>query len=199
MTASNPAGVEPQRAARLLREAERLRNFPTYPLADVPQLKRELIASGVDVIDLGAGDADLAPPPAAVDALREAAGRPAMSRYPFQLGLPSFREAVAAWMGRRFGVALDPMREILPLIGSKEGIAHVAFCYVGRGDATILPDPGYAPYLGESGVGHAQDNLVAIPVRHPVHHQRKDKRDDHPALAAKKAAHRNHQHCEQRQ
>lgn len=131
-----------------VRLADRLRTFPAYPLADVPQIKRELIAKGVDVIDLGAGDADLAPPPAAVTALREASANPLMGRYPFQLGLPAFREAIAAWMHRRFGVKLDPFREILPLIGSKEGIAHLAFCYVNPGDATIVPDPGYQPYVG---------------------------------------------------
>src|SRR5690606_29253220 len=114
----------------------------------VPQIKRELIAKGVDVIDLGAGDADLAPPPAVVAALQEAAMQTAMSRYPFQLGLPAFREAVSAWMEKRFGVKLDAYREILPLIGSKEGSAHIAFAYVGPGDATVFPDPGYLPYLG---------------------------------------------------
>ncbi len=128
--------------------AERFRNFPAYPLADVPQIKRELRAKGVDVIDLGAGDADLAPPPAATEALIRAAGEPDMGRYPFQLGLPAFREAVVAWMDRRFGVQLDPFKEILPIIGSKEGIAHLAFCYVGPGDYTIVPDPGYQPYVG---------------------------------------------------
>ena len=131
-----------------LRRAARFEGFPAYPLADVPQLKRELTARGVDVIDLGAGDADLAPPPAAVEALRAAVATPAMSRYPFQLGLPAYREAVTGWMERRFGTRLDPYREILPLVGSKEGIAHLAFAYVGPGDATILPDPGYQPYVG---------------------------------------------------
>jgi LL-diaminopimelate aminotransferase len=132
----------------MIQLAQRFTNFPSYPLADVPQIKRELVARGVDVIDLGAGDADLAPPPAAVSALSEAASRPEMSRYPFQLGLPVFRERVAAWMQQRFGVALDPYREILPLIGSKEGIAHIAFAYVSAGDITVFPDPGYQPYLG---------------------------------------------------
>ena len=128
--------------------AARFDAFPPYPLADVPQLKRELRERGVDVIDLGAGDADLAPPPAAVEALQAAATDPAMSRYGFQLGLPAYREAAAAWMERRFGVRLDPYREILPLIGSKEGIAHLAFAYAEPGDAVVLPDPGYQPYRG---------------------------------------------------
>lgn len=122
--------------------------FPPYPLAEVPRIRRELRAKGVDVIDLGAGDADLAPPPAAVAALKAAADDVAMSRYGFQLGLVEFREAVAGWMERRFGVSLDPMGEILPLLGSKEGIAHLAFGYVGPGDATVMPDPGYQAYRG---------------------------------------------------
>jgi len=130
------------------RLAARFREFPTYPLADVPQIKRELQARGVDVIDLGAGDADLPPPPAAIEALVRAASNPAMSRYAHQLGLPAYREAVSAWMERRFSVRLDPYSEILPIIGSKEGIAHLAFCYVDPGDVTIVPDPGYLPYTG---------------------------------------------------
>jgi LL-diaminopimelate aminotransferase len=143
--------------------ATRIATFPSYPLADVPQIKRELLAKGVDVIDLGAGDADLSPPPAVLRTLTEAVGQPAMGRYPFQLGLPAFREAVAEWMRSRFGVDLDPYRELLPLIGSKEGIAHIAFCYVGPGDATIVPDPGYQPYAG--GTLLAGGEPVAIALR----------------------------------
>jgi LL-diaminopimelate aminotransferase len=143
--------------------AARFAGFPSYPLADVPQIKRDLIARGVDVIDLGAGDADLAPPPDAVRALVDAAGRTEMSRYPFQLGLPAFREAVSAWMSKRFGVKLDPFREVLPLIGSKEGIAHLALAYVGPGTATVFPDPGYLPYLG--GTLLAGGDPHAVPLR----------------------------------
>src|SRR5690606_5676043 len=95
-----------------IRLASRFDDFPPYPLADVPQIKRELIARGVDVIDLGAGDADLEPPPAAREALVAATRDVAMNRYPFQLGLPAFRESVAAWMEQRFGVELDPFREL---------------------------------------------------------------------------------------
>ena len=84
---------------------ERSRAFqslPGYPLAGIPELKRRLAAQGVDVIDLGAGDAHLMPPPKALDALTEAVGQSDMSRYGFQLGLPAFRDAVARWMQRRF-------------------------------------------------------------------------------------------------
>ena len=140
----------------------RFDDFPPYPLADVPRLRRELRAQGVDVIDLGAGDADLAPPPAAVSALKAATDDVAMHRYGFQLGLVEFREAVAAWMEKRFGVGLDPMREVLPLVGSKEGIAHLAFGYVGPGDATVVPDPGYQPYRGGTLLAGGTPHLVPL-------------------------------------
>jgi LL-diaminopimelate aminotransferase len=142
--------------------ADRFNDLPGYPLADVPQIKRDLIAKGVDVIDLGAGDADLAPPPAAVEALVASTDDPKMSRYGFQLGLPAYREAVARWMEARFGVALDPYKEILPIIGSKEGIAHLAFCYVNPGDLTIVPDPGYQPYIGGTLLAGGEPYLVPL-------------------------------------
>ena len=122
--------------------------MPEYPLAAIPQKKRELAARGVDVIDLGAGDADLAPPPAAVTALEHAAHTPAMSRYGFGLGLVAFRETVAAWMTKRFGQRFDPMTEIVPLIGSKEGISHLALAYLEPGRYAIIPEPGYNAYQG---------------------------------------------------
>ena len=130
------------------RVAARFAAFPRYPLADVPEIKRKLKAEGVDVIDLGAGDADMPPPGAAVAALQASAGVTEMSRYPFQLGLPSFRAAVAAWMERRFGVKLDPLTELLPLIGSKEGIGHIHLAFVEPGDEVLIPDPGYPTYQG---------------------------------------------------
>jgi LL-diaminopimelate aminotransferase len=117
-------------------------------LAGIPQKKRDLLARGVDVIDLGAGDADLAPPPAAVAALTKGAETPALNRYGFGLGLMAYREAVAGWMRTRFGVEFDPLREVVPLIGSKEGISHLALAYVEPGDVTIMPDPGYPAYIG---------------------------------------------------
>jgi LL-diaminopimelate aminotransferase len=128
--------------------SERLRGLPEYPMAGIPAKKRELVARGVDVIDLGPGDADLAPPEAAVKRLAEAAANPAMSRYGFGLGLMEYREAVVRWMRKRFGVDFDPIREIVPLVGSKEGIAHLALAYVNPGETTIVPEPGYMCYLG---------------------------------------------------
>jgi LL-diaminopimelate aminotransferase len=142
--------------------ARRIAELPDYPLARVPAKKRELIARGMDVIDLGAGDADLAPPPAAVHRLAEAARDPAMSRYGFGLGLVQFRETVVAWMKTRFGVEFDPINEIVPLIGSKEGIAHLALAYVGPGDLTIVPEPGYLAYLGGTTLSDGKPYLYAL-------------------------------------
>ena len=127
---------------------DRFKAFPVYPLAHVPVKKRELLQRGVDVIDLGAGDADLAPPPAAAEALVKAAHTPSMGRYGFGLGYVPFREAISAWMQMRFGQRFDPIAEVVPLIGSKEGIAHIAFAYLGRGDVAIVPEPAYQAYIG---------------------------------------------------
>jgi LL-diaminopimelate aminotransferase len=132
----------------LPRLAARFDTLPEYPLATIPQKKRELAARGVDVIDLGAGDADLAPPPKAIEAIAKAAQQPAMHRYGFGLGLVSFRETIAAWMRKRFSVEFDAFNEIVPLIGSKEGIAHLAFAYVEPGRVAIVPQPGYNAYQG---------------------------------------------------
>jgi LL-diaminopimelate aminotransferase len=131
----------PTRAARFF-------TLPEYPLATIPQKKRELAARGVDVIDLGAGDADLAPPQAALDRMREAVLEPALSRYGFGLGYVPYREAVSAWMQKRFGVRFDPFTEVVPLLGSKEGISHLAFAYLEPGCVSIIPEPGYNPYQG---------------------------------------------------
>jgi LL-diaminopimelate aminotransferase len=134
-------------------------------LASIPQKKRDLIARGVDVIDLGAGDADLPAPPRAVEALAEAAQDPAMSRYGFGLGLPAFREAAVAWMEKRFGQRFDPLTEIVPLIGSKEGIAHLALAYLEHGDVAIIPDPGYLSYLGGTLLSGAHPYMYPITPR----------------------------------
>jgi LL-diaminopimelate aminotransferase len=127
---------------------DRLLSLPEYPLSGIPEKKRELIARGVDVIDLGAGDADLSPPPAVIERLAAAARIPTMSRYGFALGLVEYREAVARFMKRRFNQEFNPLKEIIPLIGSKEGISHLAFAYTTKGDYTIVPEPGYNSYVG---------------------------------------------------
>ena len=147
------------------RLSHRFHHFPAYPLAHVPQRKRELLLRGVDVIDLGAGDADLAPPAAAVAALQRAAETPSLGRYGFGLGHVPFREAIVAWMERRFGTRFDPMAEVVPLIGSKEGLAHVAFAYLGAGDVAIVPEPAYQAYLGGTLMSDAQPFVYPLRPR----------------------------------
>ncbi|GJG88260.1 LL-diaminopimelate aminotransferase [Gemmatimonadetes bacterium T265] len=145
------------------RTADRFRTLPTYPMAHVPVRKRELLAAGRDVIDLGPGDADLAPPPAAVDALRAALEHPAMHRYGFGLGHVPFREAIARWMRRRFGLTFDPVTEVCPLLGSKEGIVHFCGAFLQRGDVAVVPEPGYLAYLGGTLLNEAE--VYAYPIR----------------------------------
>ncbi|MBI1723279.1 MAG: aminotransferase class I/II-fold pyridoxal phosphate-dependent enzyme [Gemmatimonadetes bacterium] len=147
------------------RLAARVHQLPGYPLADIPRRKLELIAAGVDLIDLGAGDADFPPPPVAVAALRRALDDPAMSRYGFQLGLPAFREAIVRYHRRRFGTGFDPMAEVLPLIGSKEGIAHFAQAVCGPGDVAVVPEPGYQCYLGGAICSGAEPRLYPLTAR----------------------------------
>lgn len=153
------------RIAIMLTSAARLDRLPPYPLAHIPQRKRELLARGVDVIDLGAGDADLAPPPAAVEALTRAARDPALGRYGFGLGYVPYREAVSRWMERRFAQRFDPLTEIVPLIGSKEGIAHIAFGYLQPGDVAIVPEPGYMAYAGGALLSDAEVYAYALRPR----------------------------------
>lgn len=142
---------------------DRLRRLPPYPLADVPAIVARLRAEGREVLDLGAGDAGLPVPAAAVDGLREAAARPELQRYAHQRGLPELRTAVADWMERRFGTRPDPSTEVLPLLGSKEGIAHLALAAVEPGDTVLVPDPGYAPYFG--GAYFAGARVARVPLR----------------------------------
>ena len=134
-------------------------------MAELPAIKRRLIQQGVDVIDVGAGDADFAPPRIAVETLARAAQDPAMSRYAFQLGLPAFREAAAGYMQRRFALKLDPFTEVHPLLGSKEGIAHLAAAVLDPGDVAIVPVPGYAVYHGGTVLADAEPYLYDLTPR----------------------------------
>ncbi len=126
--------------------ARRLDRIPPYLFADTDRRLRELRARGVDVINLGIGDPDLPPPPFLIEAMQQAAAVPANHRYPSYNGLPAFREAVATWYRRRFEVELDPDREVLALIGSKEGIGHMALAFIDAGDVALVPTPGYPTY-----------------------------------------------------
>ncbi len=145
--------------------SKRVAHLPPYPMAELPTIKRRLIQQGVDVIDVGAGDADFAPPAVAVQALARALQDPAMSRYAFQLGLPAFREAAAAYMQRRFGLSIDPFKELHPLLGSKEGLAHLATTLLDPGDLAIVPVPGYAVYHGGTVLADGEPYLYDLTPR----------------------------------
>ncbi len=129
-----------------IKTAARLGLLPPYLFAELDRLKKEVAASGVDVISLGIGDPDLPTPQHIVASLARAAALPQNHRYPDYEGLASYRQAAADWFRRRFGISFDPAREVCALIGSKEGIANFATAIVDPGDIVLIPDPGYPVY-----------------------------------------------------
>ena len=126
--------------------ARRLSRIPPYLFAEIDRKVQEKKAAGVDVISLGIGDPDLPTPARIVSALQEAAADPANHQYPSYFGLKELREAISAWYKARFGVELDSVSEILPTLGSKDGISHAPFAFVDPGEVVLAPDPGYTPY-----------------------------------------------------
>ncbi|QGP92970.1 LL-diaminopimelate aminotransferase [Neomoorella glycerini] len=127
-------------------EARRIRELPPYLFARIEKKIEEARERGVDIISLGIGDPDLPTPAHIIDKLVEQAHNPENHRYPTSVGMLSFRQAVADWYRNLYNVDLDPRREVVTLIGSKEGIAHISFCYVDPGDINLVPDPGYPVY-----------------------------------------------------
>jgi LL-diaminopimelate aminotransferase len=126
--------------------AKRLNKLPPYLFVEINRKIAELQAEGKDVVNFGVGDPDLPTPFHIIEKMCQAAHDPVNHRYPETGGLLELRHAVAEWYERRFGVTLDPAKEVLPLIGSKEGIGHMALCVVDPGDLALVPDPGYPPF-----------------------------------------------------
>lgn len=127
--------------------SKRLDMIPPYLFAEISRIKNEAKASGADIIDLGIGDPDLPTPAPVIEALTQAATNPETHRYdetPF--GWSSFLEAAVDWYAAEFGPRLDPKSEAVQLIGSKEGLAHLAWAYIDAGDVAIVPNPGYTVY-----------------------------------------------------
>jgi len=126
--------------------ATRIKNLPPYLFAEIEKKVEFIRNQGKEVIDLGIGDPDLPTPDFIIERLYNEAKRPENHRYPSYRGLAAFRKAVTAWYEKRFGIRFDPDREVVSLIGSKEGIAHFAWCLVDPGDIVLASDPGYPVY-----------------------------------------------------
>jgi LL-diaminopimelate aminotransferase len=146
-----------------IQPADRIKALPPYLFARIDELKAEARARGADLIDLGIGDPDLPTPPHIVAAMQKAAADPRHHQYPSYVGMESFRRAAADWYGKRFGVKLDPGKEVIALIGSKEGIAHFPAAFVNPGDVVLVPDPGYPVYA--TWTKFVGGELVYMPLR----------------------------------
>lgn len=128
--------------------SKKFNNLPQYLFVEIDRAKRKARAEGRDIIDLGVGDPDQPTPPHIIEALNKASHDPANHRYALDQGMPQLRSAIKDWYVRRFNVKLDSGSEILPLIGSKEGIAHFPLAFLNEGDYSLVPDPCYPPYKG---------------------------------------------------
>jgi len=126
--------------------ADRLSQLPPYLFSEIDKAKRKASEEGIDIINLGIGDPDLPTPDNIIDSLCETAVNPENHRYPSYEGLLELRQEFSLYMQRRFDVHLDPVTEVLTLIGSKEGIAHIPLAFVNPGDFVLVPDPGYPVY-----------------------------------------------------
>lgn len=143
--------------------SDRLNRLPPYLFTRITQLKKEAYANKLDVIDLGMGNPDQPTPAGIVDRLCDSAkNHPSTHRYPQAKGIPKFRKTVASWMNKRFGVTLDPEKEVTALIGSKEGIAHLAMAVLNPGDAVLVGNPSYPAHF--NGVILAGGEVYSIPL-----------------------------------
>jgi LL-diaminopimelate aminotransferase len=143
--------------------SKKIKALPPYLFLEIDKAKRRARAEGRDIIDLGIGDPDQPTPKLIIDALTQAANNPANHRYALDQGMPVLRGAIAGWYKQRFNVDLGPDKEILPLIGSKEGIAHFPLAFLDPGDLALVPDPCYPPYKG--GTILAGGSLHIMPLK----------------------------------
>ncbi len=149
-----------------MRIAQRVQSLPPYLFAELERKIAERRAAGIEVISLGIGDPDIPTPANVVEEMQRQVARPDTHRYPSNRGLAAFREAVAAFYANRFGVALDPDTEVLPLLGGKEGVAHVCFAMLDPGDACLAADPGYPVYTSGTLLAGAEPVLMPLTAEH---------------------------------
>jgi len=146
----------------VIRPSQRIAQLPPYLFAELERKVSERRKAGVDVISLGIGDPDLPSPDILVEEARRRIGDPATHQYPSNRGLEAFRQAVADFYLRRFGVELDPDREVLPLLGGKEGVAHVCFAMLDPGEVCLAADPGYPVYTSGTLLAGATPHLMPL-------------------------------------
>lgn len=142
--------------------SQRLENLPPYLFARIDAMKAQKRKEGVDIIDLGVGDPDLPTPSHIVEAMVGAVKNPKNHHYPAYEGMAAYRQAVAEWYGKRFSVSLDPDREVLALMGSKDGIAHIPEAFVNPGDYVLVPDPGYPVYKTSTLFAEGKTHLMPL-------------------------------------
>lgn len=142
--------------------ANRLDQLPPYLFVEIDRKKREAIAAGRDVIDFGVGDPDLPTHQFIVDAMAEGIRRPANHRYAAGAGSPGYRNAIAAFFARRFGVTLDPATEVLALLGSKEGLCHLPTGVLNPGQTALIPDPCYPVYIAGTLFAGGKCHMMAL-------------------------------------
>lgn len=142
--------------------SESLRKIPPYPFAEISKKKKEKIAQGVDLVDLGIGDPDLPTPQGIREAMKKAIDDPSTHRYPMDAGRADFRQAWCNWSKKRFGIDLEP-EQVQALTGSKEGLCNIVRAFADRGDVVLVPDPGYPGYANGGAI-----LTGAVPVRMPL-------------------------------
>ena len=142
--------------------ATRLQQLPPYLFKEIDRLRDEVKSRGVDIIDLGVGDPDQPTPGHVIERLCQAAQDPATHKYPAYSGLSTFREVAAAWYAKRFGVKLEAAKEVITLIGSKEGLAHFPLAYINPGDVVLYPSPAYPVYYSSTIMAGGEP--VAMPL-----------------------------------
>jgi LL-diaminopimelate aminotransferase len=145
--------------------SQRVVKLPHYLFVEIIKKIEERRAKGEDVVSFAIGDPDIPTPPHIINKLCQAAQEPANHRYPESDGLPELRQAIAGWYQQRFNVSLDPDKEVLPLIGSKEGIAHIAFCLIDPGDTALVTDPGYPVYSVSTMLAGGRPYYMALTVK----------------------------------